>query len=58
MQNLFYCACMVIGWNTDLEYLLLLQKALQQEGEQTDIDLEEMRLIEVSQVQHEVYMHY
>lgn len=49
---------MVIGWNTDLEYLLLLQKALQQEGEQTDIDLEEMRLIEVSQVQHEVYMHY
>ena len=49
---------MVIVWNIDLEYLLLLQKALQQEGEQTDIDLEEMRLIEVSQVQHEVYMHY
>jgi hypothetical protein len=49
---------MVIGWNIDVEYLLLLQKALQQEGEQMDIDLEEMRLIEVSQVQHEVYMHY
>jgi len=48
---------MVIGWDIDLEYLLL-QKALQQEGEQTDIDLEEMRLIEVSQLQHEVYMHY
>ena len=42
----------------NLEYLLLLQKALQQEGEQTDIDLEEMRLIEVSQVQHKEYMHY
>jgi hypothetical protein len=27
-----------------------LQKALQQEGDQTDIDLEEMRLIEVSEV--------
>jgi hypothetical protein len=49
---------MVIGWNVYLEYLLLLQKALQQEGEQTDIDLEEMRLIEVSKVQHEVYMPY
>jgi len=49
---------MVIGWNIDLGYLLLLQKALQQEGEQTDIDLEEMRLIEVSQLQHEVYMCY
>ena len=49
---------MVIGWNIDLEYLLVLQKALQQEGEQTDIDLEEMRLIEVSQVQHEVFMPY
>lgn len=48
---------MVIGWDIDVEYLLW-QKALQQEGEQTDIDLEEMRLIEVSQVQHEVYMHY
>jgi hypothetical protein len=45
---------MVIGWNIDLEYLLVLQKALQQEGEQTDIDLEEMRLIEVSQ--YEEYM--
>jgi len=58
MQNLFHCACVVIGWNIDLEHLLLLQKALQQEGEQTDIDLEEMRLIEVSQVPHEVYMCY
>jgi len=57
VQNLFHFACMVIGWDIDLEYLLL-QKALQQEGEQTDIDLEEMRLIEVSQLQHEVYMHY
>ena len=54
---MFHFACMVIGWDIDLEYLLL-QKALQQEGEQTDIDLEEMRLIEVSQLQHEVYMHY
>jgi hypothetical protein len=49
---------MVIDWSTDLEYFILLQKALQQEGEQMDIDLEEMRLIEVSQVQHEEYMHY
>jgi hypothetical protein len=49
---------MVIGWHIDLEYLLILQKALQQEGEQTDIDLEEMRLIEVSQVQYEEYMQY
>lgn len=48
---------MLIGWNIDLEYFLLLQKALQQEGEQMDIDLEEMRLIEVSQVRHELYMH-
>jgi hypothetical protein len=32
---------------------MLLQKALQQEGEQTDIDLEEMRLIEVGHVHSE-----
>jgi hypothetical protein len=47
----------MIGYYINSKYVMLLQKALQQEGEQTDIDLEEMRLIEVGQVHSEYYMH-